>query len=500
MSSITTDESSYGSHLWRQPSVMSAASSNLTSSSGADSCISMDSGCMTSTDQLSFLTHRSENYHQLMDDLAIIDEIYQTFDDEVESEPYERQVADAARNVAQKKSVADQMCQSEQQHINDMLNFERYYLTPINEWINDPANAGIFAKYPGLCSKPAMNNLFADTAEMTLAHQNFCRVLKERLDMWGPTQFISDIFAHFYDKLNVYETFLNGYPNTIVTIDSLYTKSATFPKYIENYVSQANNPTVKDLVYYLKSSISRLSSYSIYVTELASATEPSHPDYQALNRIKDKFVQREKQWKTIVKDRLGHVRVLEASRSIQGNIAVVNIARRLYISSVITQVDLTEPHSTADTRTYVLYNDMLIYCQKIKSYSKKASKSGSGGPVKLQFKGIISLKVAEVLPLSAKTIAKISEVKKHSALSSFMRKSEPQTTAGPRLVYGFELKVQGSSDEVMGLGDNYVYPMPTHGPLSIVKRTLIMRTQTEAEQNAWMTLIRRVHHNVTRKR
>lgn len=92
----------------------------------------------------------------------------------------ERQVADAARNVAQKKSVADQMCQSEQQHINDMLNFERYYLAPINQWINDPANVGIFNKYPGLCSKPAMNHLFTDTAEMTLAHQNFCRVLKER--------------------------------------------------------------------------------------------------------------------------------------------------------------------------------------------------------------------------------------------------------------------------------------------------------------------------------
>lgn len=197
MSSVTTDENNYGSNLWRQPSVISAASSNLTSSSGADSCISIDSNCYNSTDQLSFLTHRSENYYQLMDDLAIIDEIYQTFDDEVESEPYgkitplhndflytklilERQVADAARNVAQKKSVADQMCQSEQQHINDLVNFDRYYLTPMNQWINDRANAGIFTKYPGLCSKSALNTLFADTAEMTAAHQEFCRGLKER--------------------------------------------------------------------------------------------------------------------------------------------------------------------------------------------------------------------------------------------------------------------------------------------------------------------------------
>lgn len=93
MSSVTTDESTYGSTLWRQPSVMSAASSNLTSSSGgADSFISMDLPSFEeksdSNDHLSFITHRPNLIYQLMDDLAIIDEIYQNFDDEVESEPY----------------------------------------------------------------------------------------------------------------------------------------------------------------------------------------------------------------------------------------------------------------------------------------------------------------------------------------------------------------------------------------------------------------------------
>ena len=93
MSSVTTDESNYGSTLWRQPSVMSAASSNLTSSSGgAESFVSLDIPSFEKesgvADQLSFITHRSDHYYQLMDDLAIIDEIYQNFDDEVESEPY----------------------------------------------------------------------------------------------------------------------------------------------------------------------------------------------------------------------------------------------------------------------------------------------------------------------------------------------------------------------------------------------------------------------------
>jgi D-serine deaminase-like pyridoxal phosphate-dependent protein len=76
--------------LWRHPSVMSS-NSNLTSSSGNESYLSIDSlekDNIQLLDQLSFITQKSDNYYQLIDDLAIIDEIYQTFDDESESEPY----------------------------------------------------------------------------------------------------------------------------------------------------------------------------------------------------------------------------------------------------------------------------------------------------------------------------------------------------------------------------------------------------------------------------
>lgn len=49
----------------------------------------MDSFEKDTADQLSFITQRSEHFNQLLDDLAIIDEIYTTFeDDQVESEPY----------------------------------------------------------------------------------------------------------------------------------------------------------------------------------------------------------------------------------------------------------------------------------------------------------------------------------------------------------------------------------------------------------------------------
>lgn len=89
-------------------------------------------------------------------------------------------MADAARNVAQKKHAADQMCQSEQQHVDDLENFNRFYLTPIKHWIHDPTNADMFVKYPGLCSKPALENWFYHINEMIKVHHEFSEELKER--------------------------------------------------------------------------------------------------------------------------------------------------------------------------------------------------------------------------------------------------------------------------------------------------------------------------------
>lgn len=192
---------------------------------------------------------------------------------------------------------------------------------------------------------------------------------------------------------------------------------------------------------------------------------------------------------------MAHVRVLEASRSILNNPASVTNARRLYITGLLTQVNLSDPQSTSDTRTYLLYNDMFMFCHK-----KKSNKKGSSN--KLQYKGTINLKHAEITPLSAKLIARISEVKKPSALSSFMRKSGSQDSAptNTMLIYGFEIKINEVSGDLVGFGVEVQVPIPGHGSGSGSKRILVMRTQTESEQYAWIALLRKTSQLMSRKR
>ena len=169
---------------------------------------------------------------------------------------------------------------------------------------------------------------------------------------------------------------------------------------------------------------------------------------------------------------------------------------------MLTQVNLSDPQSTSDSRTYLLYNDIFMFCQKVKPTSNSGKKSSKPTPsVKLTYKGMISLKRAEITPLSAKLIAKISEVKKPSGLGSFMRKSESQSSSSSTasLVYGFEIRTNELSEEVLAIGID-VYAVPGHGSGNGVKRHLIMRTQTEAEQNAWIYLLRKTSQSMTRKR
>lgn len=207
------------------------------------------------------------------------------------------------------------------------------------------------------------------------------------------------------------------------------------------------------------------------------------------------------------KDRLAHVRVLEANWSIVDNPATVTISRRLYITGPLTKVDISNPQSTQDTRTYLLYNDIFMYCQKIKTSSNNSNKKD--GQDKLVYKGIINLKQAEITPFTPENLAKISKVKKSSGLGSFMRKSsdaQSQNSAeGAIAVYGFEIHANETSLEGItalrgdGLGVTF-HTVPGHKAGNGIKRLYIMRTQTEGEQNAWMSLLRKASTQLSRKK
>ena len=145
-----------------------------------------------------------------------------------------------------------------------------------------------------------------------------------------------------------------------------------------------------------------------------------------------------------------------------------------------------------------------MYCQKIKPTNTNKKE----GNDKLFYKGIINLRQAEITPLSAENITKMVKVKKASALSTFIRKSsadsQSQNATEAVVVYGFEIHANEASLEgitaLRGDGLGVAYTVPGHKAGNGSKRLYIMKTQTEAEQNAWISLLRKTSLLMTRKR
>lgn len=173
------------------------------------------------------------------------------------------------------------------------------------------------------------------------------------------------------------------------------------------------------------------------------------------------------------------------------------------MSGLLIRVDLSSPQSTQDIRTYLLYNDLLIHTQKLKTTSVQNNQTE-----KLIYKGSIPLKHAEVLPLSSKVISKISATKKAPSLAFMRNKSDAKDNNKATPVYGFELQVNDIVAESQTRMDNrYVtagsYALYTTVPGDSTlnsKKSFIMRTQNEAEQNAWMHLLNKVIKELSRKK
>lgn len=198
-----------------------------------------------------------------------------------------------------------------------------------------------------------------------------------------------------------------------------------------------------------------------------------------------------------IKDRLAHIRALEAARSMIGSPVSVSVTRRLYITGLLTKVDLSDAQSMSDTRTYLLYSDYFIYSQKIKPTIGKKSQ-----PQKLQYKGVINLRNSELKPLSEQIVAKISESKKTSVLTAAFKRNK-QTEPQPTIyVYGFQLKIdQALSDNAAGtiLPGTVLSSGISTPHISTSKQQFIFRTSTEAEQNAWMSMLKKAISNVSVK-
>ncbi|KAI8343049.1 Dbl homology domain-containing protein [Chlamydoabsidia padenii] len=383
------------------------------------------------------------NGQQLMDDLAIIDDLYAIYGQgELDCSDGES-VALMARNIATKHKVLQELCQSESDYISDLTYFQQHYLHLIMQWLQDPSNKG-----NDKIDKTSIKSLCM-YQNLIHVHRTLLEILSERLKIWGAGQIISDCFYHLSQ---------HG------TTDRL----------------------TNDLLHYLRLPLLRLHRYTHSLTLLIQYSDPLHFDYEALNSVLRSY----KRLVSVVQERLGdsqtHLLVFEASRTITSCPIQVTLTRRLLLKSKLIKVDLDDLSSTADVRTYILFNDQLIFC-------KGNTGGGNNRKQALQYKGTIDLCHCNVQALSPAVCAKMAQAKRPflttfrsaQALpgSSDLHPNTPSSTA-----FGFELVTKEHDMDIMI--SNLENALSTSG--TPLKHRHIIRTQSLEEQALWVDTLGKV--------
>ncbi|EIE84650.1 hypothetical protein RO3G_09360 [Rhizopus delemar RA 99-880] len=415
------------------------------------------------------LIDNQKYYNQVVEDLLVIDNVCDMFEEEEGYEPIL-----SARHVAYKRQTVNQIIQSETSYLNEFYDFQETYATRMQVWLDATEDKDVTLKLKSTPAKKTLNALFQSLHELSVIHTKFLKEITDRFQMWGPTQLISDIFNDFYKCLDTYEIFFEQHAEFVVTKINVNKQRQSSLK-------------IADIEHYLQIPVNRISHYSKFLQQLKNYSEHSNPDYVFLGQMAEKFKALDNEWSERKKSCQAHLMVLEASRTIQNCPVNVTLDRRLILHAELIKVDLDDLTSVSDVRTYYLFSDYLIYCRK--------QKDRKDGLRKLVYKGNLNLRGAEVRGIRPLIASKMCEVKK--PLFRIGKKSADTASTLKPEVFGFELIIADTNIDTvapMYFSNGSLPPQMALGP---VRQRHIFRTRSIEEQTLWRTSLEKVINTIS---
>jgi hypothetical protein len=131
---------------------------------------------------------------KLMEDMSIIDDLYNDFADQVETDFYEVEV----RYRDREQSIQD-IYHSELEYIALLQHGREIFENKMRLQVQQQSKRGglLSSSNKILCTDQEINILFALHQDILATHHRFLDELDERFRIWGPTQLISDVFREF---------------------------------------------------------------------------------------------------------------------------------------------------------------------------------------------------------------------------------------------------------------------------------------------------------------
>ncbi|CAM0134758.1 unnamed protein product [Umbelopsis sp. WA50703] len=292
---------------------------------------------------------------KLLEDMSIIDDLYNDFADQVETDFYEVEV----RYRDREQTIQD-IYESELEYLSLLQHgleiFEHKMRVQVQQ---QSKKGGILSGNKIICTDQDINILFGNHHEILTTHRRFLDDLDERFRIWGPTQLISDVFRDFLPKLAMCtQKRLQTFSASIMALDRLM-KLPIFRKFIETCQQESGHQNIT-LLDIFKAQIQRLTSYAASLRTLAQNTDPLHPDYAHMLRCTAKFEALNQDMSSSLQDAIRFSDAYEATLIIRDSPPLLAENRRLYLRGDLIKLTGTD-NSQSEPRAVFLFGDLLVH-------------------------------------------------------------------------------------------------------------------------------------------
>eukprot|EP00727_Mastigamoeba_balamuthi_P012485 m51a1_g786 putative domain containing protein (416) ;mRNA; r:625356-627153 len=260
-------------------------------------------------------------------------------------DPQGRLLKDTQSAVDRRHKIACELLSTEQSYVESLVTVQQVFLVPLGEG----------AKSPPL-PQQTVRAIFSIWENIAGFHQVLLPLIQKRVENWGPSSSVGDIFLQNSDFMRMYAQYANGYIAAITALDGAK-KQAKFAAFLEETYKNSRLKGL-ELGSFLIMPIQRIPRYVMLLQDLVKHTPASHADYDklcsALSKVQEIAVSiNEKK-----RDAESQAKILEIDELVGGKPESLVKPYRYYVfEGALTEIG---PDGTAKPAYVYLFSDIML--------------------------------------------------------------------------------------------------------------------------------------------
>jgi len=185
------------------------------------------------------------------------------------------------KKEARRMNIAAELLVTEKTYVDGLQGMTKKYMQPM-------LSASASKKPP--ISEEAVKSIFANVEVILTYHQMLLGGIEQRVNNWGPSSKIGDLFVEMIDKLVCYAQYVNNYDLAVKMLSDIEAKSPAFHEFLQQLTAEASKTKIQNLFSLLVLPVQRLPRYEMMFSDLIRHTPEGHDDLLNLKTALKKII------------------------------------------------------------------------------------------------------------------------------------------------------------------------------------------------------------------